>query len=221
MLFVVLPYAVHGCLFYAFSQVSHIQDECFAGLPDGADAAEYHHDHPLDANESMAKRSIEAVRLRQQAVRAQLAAGEGAETVRLRRVGASAEDKGEASQPPAPAPPREEWAVHQMGHALDYAVTSRFWLHVSNGLNLQVVHHLFPQVGWGHHLELSKIVAEVAKEHGVAYNTKPSFAAAMGAHLGHLRRVNDSEQQGSLWVRPPMGRASRETLEMLGQLDSH
>ena len=32
VLFVVLPYAVHGCLFYAFSQVSHIQDECFARL---------------------------------------------------------------------------------------------------------------------------------------------------------------------------------------------
>jgi hypothetical protein len=29
VLFVLFPYAVHGCLFYMFSQISHIQAECF------------------------------------------------------------------------------------------------------------------------------------------------------------------------------------------------
>ena len=33
----------------------------------------------------------------------------------------------------------DEWAKHQVEHALDYAVDSAFWLHISNGLNLQVL----------------------------------------------------------------------------------
>jgi hypothetical protein len=33
-----------------------------------------------------------------------------------------------------------EWAAHQIEHTLDYAVDSPLWLHLSNGLNLQVVH---------------------------------------------------------------------------------
>ena len=33
-----------------------------------------------------------------------------------------------------------EWAVHQVEHTLDYAVESCLWPHLSNGLNLQVVH---------------------------------------------------------------------------------
>ena len=91
--------------------------------------------------------------------------------------------------------------MHQMGHSLDYAVESRLWLHVSNGLNLQVVHHLFPQVGWGHHMELSKIIAQVAKEYGLKYNVKLSFREAMSSHLRYLTRINDSDQDGSIWVK--------------------
>ena len=107
---------------------------------------------------------------------------------------------------------QEEWAVHQMRHSLDYAVDSRLWLHLSNGLNLQVVHHLFPQVGWGHHMELSKIIAQVAKEYGLTYNVKPSFREAMSSHLEYLTRINDSDQDGSVWVRRPFHVALPQTM---------
>jgi hypothetical protein len=42
--------------------------------------------------------------------------------------------------PRGPAQPQasREWAVHQVHHTLDYATTSRFWLHLSGGLNNQV-----------------------------------------------------------------------------------
>merc|ERR1712139_203452 len=86
----------------------------------------------------------------------------------------------------------QEWALHQLSHAMDYAVGSRFWLHASNGLNLQTVHHLFPQVGWGHYPELSQIVAQVCAEFDLTYNTKPSIYDAFTAHYTHLTKVNDS-----------------------------
>merc|ERR1719491_286008 len=84
-----------------------------------------------------------------------------------------------------------EWAVHQILHTMDYATDSSFWLHISNGLNLQVVHHLFPQVGWGHYKELSPIIREVCKEFGVKYSTQPTFWAAVVSHFKYLSCIND------------------------------
>merc|ERR1712232_337835 len=92
--------------------------------------------------------------------------------------------------PQEPSAPRE-WAIHQVEHTLDYAVDSYFWLHVSNGLNLQVVHHLFPQVGWGHYKELSPIVQNVCKEFNVKYSTKPGLFAALWSHYKYLVSIND------------------------------
>merc|ERR1740133_487419 len=49
LLFIVLPYGLHGCLFYMFSQVSHIQEECFhEAMPEGDLAAAHLHHHPSD-----------------------------------------------------------------------------------------------------------------------------------------------------------------------------
>ncbi len=263
-LFAVWPYAVHGCLFYMFSQVSHVQEECHlaprAALDRSKVKSEHVHDHPLDKFSLQEKRVREAMQavtqqgshgptgawsqhhqaqqhlaqeaalLRGEHVQAHergqaqadgkhssrtAAAGTGADgsTLHQRRTSKSENTNrpGRSSPGSAAIGPllphaeagQEEWAVHQMSHSLDYAVDSRFWLHVSNGLNLQVVHHLFPQVGWGHHMELSKIIAQVAKEHGITYNVKPSFKEAMSSHLQYLTRINDSDQDGSIWVKQP------------------
>jgi len=117
-----------------------------------------------------------------------------------------------------PLPPRREWAAHQVEHALDYAVDSPLWLHLSIGLNLQVVHHLFPQVGWGHYTALQPIVRAVCDEHGVRYTTAPSFSAALRSHFAHLARIN-SGSLASVWPRPARGHAKPGILHRLEQLD--
>lgn len=180
--FVIAPYAIHGCLFYMFSQVSHVQAECNAKVQ--ADRDSSYHPHPFDANEA-----------------------------RHHRLPAQYPECHEMRNGH-----RSEWAIHQVENALDYAVDSRFWLHVSNGLNLQVIHHLFPQVGWGHYKELSPIIRDVCDEFNVKYSTKPTFWEAMRSHYDYLVTVND-EPDGSVWVRPHPGRASTKALYMLGQMD--
>lgn len=112
-----------------------------------------------------------------------------------------------------------EWAIQQVEHTLDYAVDSTFWLHVSNGLNLQVVHHLFPQVAWSHYTELAPIVDEVCNEFNVKHATKASFWEALSSHYSYLVNINEGPN-ASVWVRPPQGEASPGTLATLGQLDA-
>jgi len=187
--FAIFPYAIHGCIFYAFSQVSHVQEECSQHKIGPAEHSAWSHRHPT--SKRMNDRPP-------------------------RETPKNAEDIiNEESGRVKP----KEWAIHQVEHALDYAIDSKFWLHVSNGLNLQVVHHLFPQVGWGHYTELAPIIQEVCSEFGVKYATKPSFFSALSSHYDYLKHIND-EPNGSVWIKPSPGRASPDALWVLDQVDS-
>jgi hypothetical protein len=303
VLFVLFPYAVHGCLFYMFSQISHIQAECFHyhdrhellkqgeheakeeeekkeevkedamkddGTKKDGSAKDGHskqrrrhqHSHPLDKESAQQQHMLDAVAAvraadatqslshgQVQAKAAQILKDQAAamaavvEEEQRQAVGghnntSSCDNSGSNNTThrrnacgkavDATAGEGEEWAVHQIGHALDYATDSRLWLHLSVGLNLQVVHHLFPQIGWGHHMALSPLVAEVCAEYGITYTTRPTFWSAMSSHLSHLTDVNSDHPQGGLgavWVRPfremgPTCTASIQALTTLDQLDA-
>jgi len=125
MLFLVVPYGIHGCIFYVFSQVSHIQAECF------------------DANGSCCMATTTG-----------------------------------------------EWAKHQVEHTHDYAVQSRLMLHISNGLNLQTVHHLFPQVAWEHYPEIEELLRETCDAFGIPRSSQPSFWKSLQCHFRYLHATN-------------------------------
>ena len=78
-----------------------------------------------------------------------------------------------------------------MTHTADYCTGSTLWLHLSNGLNNQIVHHLFPSVDWTHYPDLAAIVRDTAKECGVPHTEFASFAEALRAHFAYLRVLND------------------------------
>ena len=180
--FVLTPYALHGCIFYTFSQISHVQPSCFPAemaqlaltrrrrpAPRGDGCVPTDGDEHLGPHERLDPHETESLLL--------------------------------DAQPPPPA--RQEWAHHQVEHALDYASGSRLWLHLSVGLNLQVEHHLFPQVGWGHYRALAPIVRATCAEYGVSYAHQPTFWAALKAHYAHLQRLNCGDLADEWAVRPP------------------
>lgn len=192
-IFVTVPYAIHGCLFYTFSQLSHIQEQCFDVKVDEGNAALWHHHHPYDKMKLLRCPWLDK------------------EACAMNAEESPAQSKCTSTGP-------REWAVHQVEHCLDYAVESKFWLHASNGLNLQVVHHLFPQVGWGHHRELSLIIRDVCRAFDVTYSMEATFWAACMSHCKHLARINDGPL-ASVWVQPPPGYALVDVMDCLDQVD--
>lgn len=88
-IFITAPYAIHGVIFYMFSQVSHAQAECAH--------------EPLQNDQGIQ----------------------------------GSKNKTDVSR---------EWATHQVKSTVDWGVGSILWLYLSLGLNLQTVHHLYPQV---------------------------------------------------------------------------
>lgn len=82
-----------------------------------------------------------------------------------------------------------DWSAHQLATTTNFAPKSRFFSWLIGGLNYQIEHHLLPNICHIHYKNISSIVADTVKEYGMPYNTKRTFAVAIGNHFGALRRL--------------------------------
>ena len=82
-----------------------------------------------------------------------------------------------------------DWSGHQLSTTTNFSPNSRVFSWLIGGLNYQVEHHLLPDVCHIHYRKISRIVADTAKEYGIAYNTKRSFMVALADHVGVLRKL--------------------------------
>jgi len=80
------------------------------------------------------------------------------------------------------------WAVHQLLTTANFRC-SRLVSWYIGGLDYQIEHHLFPSISHRHYPALARIVQQTALEHGVPYNQKPSFGAALQSHVQMLRAL--------------------------------
>ncbi|WP_232829154.1 fatty acid desaturase family protein [Aureibaculum luteum] len=82
---------------------------------------------------------------------------------------------------------KEEWHRHQFETTTNFSPNSKvlFWL--IGGLNHQIEHHLLPDVCHIHYRDITKIVADTAKEFNMPYHVQSSFFQAIRVHLKMLR----------------------------------
>lgn len=79
------------------------------------------------------------------------------------------------------------WAERQVRSSVDFAHHNGLLGWYVGGLNLQIEHHLFPQICHLHYAALAPIVRDVCHEFGVRYTVHPTFRSAVAAHYRHLR----------------------------------
>lgn len=78
------------------------------------------------------------------------------------------------------------WTIHQLVTTSNFSPRSRFLFWLVGGLNYQVEHHLFPNICHIHYRKISEIVHRTAREYGVPYLIKKTFAAAIRDHIKML-----------------------------------
>jgi linoleoyl-CoA desaturase len=78
------------------------------------------------------------------------------------------------------------WAAHQLHTTANFATDNALARFLCGGLTHQIEHHLFPQVCHVHYPALSKIVQQVAREHGLPYHSTPTFFGALGSHVRQM-----------------------------------
>jgi linoleoyl-CoA desaturase len=85
------------------------------------------------------------------------------------------------------------WAVHQLYTTSNFARKSRLAGFITGGLNMQVEHHLFPNICSIHYRQIAPIVKKTAHEFGIPYLEEPSFWTALASHVRFLKRVGREE----------------------------
>lgn len=85
------------------------------------------------------------------------------------------------------------WAVHEMLTTSNFARQNPLVRWYIGGLNYQIEHHLFPKVCSIHYPEISDIVQQVARKHGIPYNEHLTFRAAVASHWRMLKKLGRPE----------------------------
>ena len=87
----------------------------------------------------------------------------------------------------------DSWAARQVQSSVDFARGNRLLGWYVGGLNLQIEHHLFPQLCHLHYPGIAPIVEATSREFGVRYTSHPTFRAAVAAHFRQLRSLGSAD----------------------------
>lgn len=85
------------------------------------------------------------------------------------------------------------WAERQVRSSVDFARGNRLLGWYVGGLNLQIEHHLFPQVCHLHYAGMAPLVEATCGEFGVRYTAHPTFRSAVAAHFRQLRALGRAD----------------------------
>ena len=83
----------------------------------------------------------------------------------------------------------ESWVVHVFENTTDYARNSKAANLFFGGQNTHLVHHLLPDICHVHHIRLSAIIEQTAKEFGYKYRTV-TMKQALASHYRLLKRMS-------------------------------
>lgn len=81
---------------------------------------------------------------------------------------------------------KNSWAACQIETSNNFAADSVFWHFLSNGLNLQIEHHLFPGLNHCHLHHIAPVVKATCEEYGVCYKSYESWNDVFQATLSWL-----------------------------------
>ena len=86
------------------------------------------------------------------------------------------------------------WAAAQIETSNNFATDSLFWHVMSNGLNHQIEHHLFPGLNHCHLHHISPIVKKTCEEYGVQYKSYETWNDLVTATLEWYSKLSIDEK---------------------------
>ena len=86
--------------------------------------------------------------------------------------------------------PGVDWGAHQLHTTANFDAGSKLgFFGLSGGLDLQIEHHLFPQLSYDKQRSVAPLVRATAREHGLPYHEFSSLGAGLLAHLRFMDKL--------------------------------
>lgn len=85
------------------------------------------------------------------------------------------------------------YGIHVLETTVDFARGSKIGSYLMGGINIHVIHHIFPHICHVHYRAVTPILIECAEEYGIKYNEFKTFPQAFKAHLGMLKFLGQKD----------------------------
>lgn len=85
------------------------------------------------------------------------------------------------------------YALHVLETTADFSRKKPLGTWLMGGINIHVIHHIFPKICHVHYNVLTDILKETAEEFGIEYHENPSFWVALKKHMWMLHHLSKKE----------------------------
>ena len=85
------------------------------------------------------------------------------------------------------------YALHVLNTTADFSRKSRWGSWLMGGINIHVVHHMYPNICHVHYPQLTEILIDTCKEFGIRYQEYPLFKDAWKAHWDMIRMLSKED----------------------------
>jgi len=83
--------------------------------------------------------------------------------------------------------------IHVLETTADFSRENRFTTWLTGGINIHIIHHLFPKICHCHYIPLTRIVKETAEEYGIQYQENKDFLTALRLHMQMLYKLSKKD----------------------------
>ena len=90
---------------------------------------------------------------------------------------------------------QDSWTVHVIKSTGDFAADNIILTWLVGGINIHIIHHLFPTICHVHYRELIPTVRQVIQKSGYPYREVESFTKAIISHLNMIHHLGNHEHQ--------------------------
>jgi len=79
------------------------------------------------------------------------------------------------------------YALHVLETTADFCRDSKFGTWLMGGINIHVIHHLFPKICHVHYAAITRILKQTCDDHGIEYQENKKFLVALRKHYQMLK----------------------------------
>jgi len=87
------------------------------------------------------------------------------------------------------------YALHVLETTADFSRKSKIGTWLMGGINIHVVHHIFPKICHVHYPKITQILIETCEDYGIEYQENPTFWKALKKHYSILKHLSKPEAE--------------------------
>lgn len=87
------------------------------------------------------------------------------------------------------------YAIHVLETTADFSRESTIGTWLMAGINIHIVHHIFPHICHVHYRAITPILKKTAEEFGLEYKENKTFFEAMKKHMGMLKQLSNPDSK--------------------------